>query len=330
MSNNCNVLILTEAGEGIGYGHLTRCSALLDCLAEGRGEHRLLVKLIGNGVTGNERDVFIEDWLGDETLLNDYAKRFDCVVVDSYLASHGQFEYIRNIFEYVVALDDYNRIVYPADLVLNANIFGASLDYSNQNARIVGGRQYVILRSSFVNRGQHFVVRDRLRNILITLGGSDYRKMIPVIADVLRKGDYAIDIVAGTERYKNDLKEYECKNCRLHGFIESKEMVSLMLNVDVVVSGAGQTLNELAFLGLPTIAICIDHDQRLNIETYYQNGFLMEKLYWGDNELSKNIWKLVSKMRKYDVRRKLSENGKAIIDGKGVNRISGIMQNAGL
>ena len=58
--NKC--LILTEAGEGIGYGHLTRCTGILDALNKnGVSQHQMLINIKGS-LSINHPNIHLRDW----------------------------------------------------------------------------------------------------------------------------------------------------------------------------------------------------------------------------------------------------------------------------
>ena len=102
-------------------------------------------------------------------------------------------------------------------------------------------------------------------------------------------------------------------------------MASLMLGSDVAISAAGQTLNELACLGVPTVAVCIDEDQRPNYEAYLRAGCLTREISWDDRRLERRIADALKDMEGGAVRRHVSRMGQSIIDGKGVERLSKLL-----
>ncbi|WP_207769137.1 hypothetical protein [Leptospira adleri] len=73
-------------------------------------------------------------------------------------------------------------------------------------------------------------------------------------------------------------------------------MVSEISSARIVISGCGQSLNELYNLQKNTIGICIDHDQILNQEYYYEIGFLRSKLSWDSSNLLEEIEEMISNL----------------------------------
>ena len=62
-----------------------------------------------------------------------------------------------------------------------------------------------------------------------------------------------------------------------------------MGQVDLAVSAAGQTLYELAQMGVPTIAIQVADNQKDNIEGWLKAGFIHFAGEWDDAKLVENL-----------------------------------------
>jgi UDP-2,4-diacetamido-2,4,6-trideoxy-beta-L-altropyranose hydrolase len=98
-----------------------------------------------------------------------------------------------------------------------------------------------------------------------------------------------------------------------------------MLESDVVISASGQTLHELAILGVPTISVCTSDNQKLNHMYYFNKGFLATQLYWDDPILLERIDNILFDLNDYHLRHRLSGKGKTLIDGEGLERIAQLL-----
>ena len=58
-------------------------------------------------------------------------------------------------------------------------------------------------------------------------------------------------------------------------------------NVDLAISASGQTLYELACIGVPTIAIGIIDNQKNNIKNWINQGFIEYAGCWNDESYFK-------------------------------------------
>jgi len=305
------VIIFTEAGPEFGYGHLMRCLAL----AEGFREKSLNVIFVvrGEGEFSHflkDYTVFKKDWL-KYNILFEFFDINDLAIVDSYYANEQVCKEIYNAFSDVLFFDDMKRIKYPGGFVLNGVIGAENLGYSfNKKIKYLLGPNYQPLRKEFW-QVQEFEVKDIIRKVLITFGGSDITNLTPFyIKQAHRKYPNAEIIVVIGSGFKNkkEIENLNYNNLKLVYSPEALAMKNLMLNCDLAISAAGQTISELASIGVPSIGIQVAENQKYNIENWQRCGFLLS-----ENMLSENI--------PFDIRKKRSFAGRHIIDGLGVKRI---------
>jgi UDP-2,4-diacetamido-2,4,6-trideoxy-beta-L-altropyranose hydrolase len=317
MVNN-KVSILTESGKDIGFGHYTRCTALYHCLKENNFDVRFYVYEKEH----QSKDDFIVsfDWLNFPSKINSRSSE-EIVIIDSYLADKYLYNIIKEKFKALIIIDDYNRIQYPASYIINPNVFCHNLDYSNQTAKIFGGKEYVILRSEFINAPfVKFHKHDKL-NLLVTIGGSDFRNLLPTLIDILKNIDSNITVIApeGNIEFHQNIKNL--------GKQSSNQMVDEIQNADIVISACGQTLHELVALGKSTIGICLDIDQLPNQNYYFDNLFLKDKIHWNDNDLKIKILNQINYFNNLENRLKIVHICSTLIDKNGVFKIVELIKN---
>jgi spore coat polysaccharide biosynthesis predicted glycosyltransferase SpsG len=314
-----NLLIITELGDGIGFGHYTRCSSIKNYFHHMGVNVLMLLEIKGDfRPADNEKDV---NWLSNKAVLIDLAKRFDNVLIDSYLADEAVYLFLKSIFTRVIAIDDYNRIAYATDIILNPNVFGDELLYDT-TAEIIAGNKFVILRDTFRRHPAKLTIQPHIKNVLLTFGGTDYRKLCPKVIYALSAYNFNFTVVAGSEIYASMLKTqlgHLCHN--ILGYISAEEMLYQMMNTDLAISACGQTLHELAYMGVPTIGICIDIDQELNRDKYLKLGFLTAKLDWNDRAFGVAINQALQELLPLEKRRGISNIGIQTVDGRGVENI---------
>lgn len=307
-----NVLILTEAGDNIGFGHYTRCSAIRMEM-ENQGANTDMIVNLKGGVISDSKIVKL-DWLSNLKLVNSLSK-YSIVIVDSYLAKASVYKTLKSTIEFVVAIDDYNRISYPVDLLINPNVYFQDLNYSNQKSRCHGGKDFIILRPEFRTNQNFTKAREEINEILITLGGSDYRNLLPkVIEFCLQSEIQSIKVVAPHAINGS----FDSDRLTILPVQTAKSMKKLILNSDVVISACGQTLHELAALGRPTIGICIDDDQRLNQNYYLNTGFLNLDIQWDNDDLQDKILTSISMLNSSRKRELLIKHSSHLVNKNGV------------
>ena len=304
-------VIFAEAGTLFGYGHLMRCLAL----AQGIKERSVKVSFVIRG-NGDFSELLSEfsykqiEWL-KSTNLKDFYNKNDIAVVDSYYADEILCREIYSGFKTVIFLDDYKRINYPGGYVLNGVIGAERLKYpTSSNITYLLGPRYQPLRKEFWKVSE-YVVRKNISSVMITFGGSDITNKTSIYMKKVREfySDADITVIIG-KGFKNinTIKEALDKKIELVYYPSALRMRSIMLDSDLVISAAGQTISELACVGIPTIGIQVADNQKNNIRFWQEANFLLtEKILEEDIDLFK--------------RKMISDNGRLIIDGQGVRRI---------
>ena len=310
------VLLLCDGGKGIGFGHYSRCKSLSDYFFSNGLESKLICNWIG---PSKPEPIEHFNWQAQkklERILSDAR----IVLVDSYNVNSDQFEFISEHIDKLIVIDDYRRLDdFKADLVVNPNVYGHKIEYNNNS---IGGSDYVILRESFRKNDSTKEVSNELNRILVTLGGSDYRNLIPKLIKSFSEFNYTYEVVCASDEYAHEISnQFNAKNVVLHGYLNASQMKNLMKGCDLAISACGQTLHELARVGCPTIGIVIDKDQKLNAKSYQDTGFLNNPIQWDNPNLQSKLLKRIEKMKSYDTRLKYSLKGPKIIDGMGVNRL---------
>lgn len=292
MGDTKKLLILTEAGDKIGFGHYTRCSAIKDCIQD-KGVEALMVLFTQGNI--KYEDALSLDWMNDFNSLEKLSHEYSTVLIDSYLSSGGVIERIKQLFERVIVIDDYNRIPYKADLIVNPNVFFEEIDYGNQQAPVYGGENFVILRKSF---REHEATTERpqfINNVLITFGGSDFRNLnLPLLKFLVANFPHINFSAVVIEDTAREQIKQELPNVQLMGKLTEEQIYEQFLKADLVVSACGQTLHELASMNKRVIGICLDHDQEPNQNFYYKRGFLSQIIKWDDKDIFEKIKKAFS------------------------------------
>lgn len=305
------ILILTEAGENIGLGHLSRALGMsdgfenIDILCYVKGE----LELPKN----------IENFNWHENSLAPFAKDHGTVVFDSYLVSKVKEREIKDLFKKVVAIDDCNRTVYDADLIINPNIYGDKIDYSNQKAKTVGGKNYIILRDDLIENKKPKVI-GFAKNLLITVGGNDDKNILEKLIEGFQEEFIKIFVLAGSS-YEKLSELYSDTNVEILKRQTPKELAELYGRSDIAITAAGVTMSELAFSGVPFVAIKTGNDQRRNIEAFKNAGMISRVLKAEDRDLIPLLKEEIERLKDEAVRKDLSFKGQCLIPAKGAGNI---------
>lgn len=295
------VLILTEGGGAKGFGHITRCLSLyqafttksVSCLMVVDGDD--MVKRIMGDI-----DFEIVNWREEKKFLG-FTEVVDVVVVDSYLAKFSVYKAISDSKKRAVYFDDCNRLDYPRSVVLNGNIFADRLGYNLKNGnKYLLGQKYIALRKEFLNIPKKKIGRT-IKKILITFGGKRYYGLVEEIGQSLKnKFGFVVDSL-GLD-------------------FNAQQMLDTMLNCDVCICGGGQTLNELARVGVPAVGICFADNQDDNLKAWQEKGFARYAGRYTDAKIGEKIGEILANLG-YERRCEMSRMGCEFVDGRGASRI---------
>ena len=301
------VVILTEGGQEIGFGHITRCIALCQAFDKEGAATEFIVN--GDSKTkellkDNKHRTF--NWLKERNKLFELASYANLVIIDSYLAAKSIYDSISEITNGQMAvIDDYRRLEYPRGIVINPSIYGDELNYPLKEELVyLLGKNYIILRNEFRKIPQKKINKE-VKNILITFGGVNCYDLVHKIIDDCKAS-------FGFNFYTIDPEKKKLK---------AKEMLDLMLETDICISGGGQTTYELARVGIPTIGICFAENQKLNLEGWQKKGFIDYVGECIDNDISTKIAEAINNLIPRRERVMRSEIGRRNVDGKGAERI---------
>jgi UDP-2,4-diacetamido-2,4,6-trideoxy-beta-L-altropyranose hydrolase len=321
---NMRALIFTECGSQIGLGHISRCSSLYDELAE-RG---IEVEFIINSDTEQidiikNKQYKIVNWLETDFLIK-YIKQGDYCIVDSYLASEDLYQVISNRAKQALFIDDIGRIEYPKGIVVNPSISTEAVEYSiDDNNCYLLGPKYIILRTPFiqVKRGH---INSQIKEVLITLGGSDIHNLTPSIIKQLSNSysEITFNVVIGNI-FKNheEIKSLSSKNINLFENVTASEMKSIMLKSDCAITAAGQTIYELLATQTPFIPIKIIENQSNNVAGLKEYNLAGKILDYKDIDLLQQIEKEINKLLNPNKRTEIVNLYTGVIDGLGSRRL---------
>ena len=97
---------------------------------------------------------------------------------------------------------------------------------------------------------------------------------------------------------------------------------------DIVITSGGQTLYEIASLGIPGIVISETIYDTEDAIAWKNRGSIIYAGKWSSKNIEKKILKSIIKLEDKNIRLKLSKNGQKTIDGKGgIRLVKKILQN---
>ena len=195
----------------------------------------------------------------------------DWIVVDGYQFDSAFQKALKKAEHKVLWIDDYGHAApYCADLILNQNIYATAGLYPDRSAdtEVLAGTSFALLRREF-QRWQSFERKqiDRLKKILVTLGGGDPDNItLKVLQGInLLKDDRQLEIrvlVGAANPHMRALQQEIDSSSHQMSIVQNiSDMPSAMTKADLIISAGGSTNWESLFLGLPAMMIIIAENQ---------------------------------------------------------------------
>ncbi len=334
------LLIRADADSEIGAGHVMRCLALAQAWQDAGGEavfatatespsieERLKSERIEtlhlSGQPGSREDAA-------ETSSRARSLNAAWVVVDGYVFDSDYQRAIKESSARLLFIDDYGHCDwYSADLVLNHNIYAEESLYEKREpyTRLLLGSKYALLRREFLNwREWKREIADTARRVLVSMGGADPDNATLTVIRALQKlemPDIEARILIGPLNSRRESLEREIKNSsrNIELLTAATDIPQLMAWADVAVSAAGSTCWEMAFMGLPFLALILAENQIKVAEELGNRGLAVNLGYYhqdSSQEVADGLYHLLPSTQQRIV---MSCLGQKAVDGEGCERI---------
>jgi UDP-2,4-diacetamido-2,4,6-trideoxy-beta-L-altropyranose hydrolase len=281
MENNI-VALRVDGGKDIGMGHIMRTMALANDLKK-KDENKEVFYITKDDQTavnklkenGFEVLVIAKDLLYEVEIENVKEiikkKKVNKLITDSYEIDQNYLIEMRKVVDKLITVHDYAPFAFPSHVVINGNAYAGDLDYLSYygDTEFLLGTDYLLLREEFRNLPE-IEVRDKVHNILVTVGGYDMRNLTPKIIKALSeldldeindqyldKKNLHIDVVIGPsfDNIKEIVKAVQKSKLDISLNFNVKKMSKLMIKSDIAISSGGSTLYELAVTKTPALVL---------------------------------------------------------------------------
>jgi UDP-2,4-diacetamido-2,4,6-trideoxy-beta-L-altropyranose hydrolase len=337
------LLIRADGSPQIGLGHVMRCLALAQAWQDRGGtacfvragtadvfDERLAAEGVGlrriGCVTGSAEDADAARALARE--LNAAA-----VVLDGYHFNTAFQARLRGDAVKLLCVDDNAHAgEYVADWVLNQNLHAEPALYARRapHTRLLLGTQLALLRREFTRwRDWPRETPARIRRLLVTLGGSDPDNVTGTVIAALERlslSDLEVVVVVGgaSLHYETLRASLRLPGASLRRNVS--DMPELMRWADLAVTAGGSTCWEAACLGLPLCSLVIVENQLASARRLASTGAaeVIEPggAGWDTDKLAGVLNDLAHNSAR---RAQMTTVGRALVDGRGAERVAAIM-----
>ena len=319
------VALITEGSAEIGFGHISRCISLYQAFKEKGISPDFLINTdekISNFM--NNTHFLVLDWIKNEITLFKDIKDYDIAIIDSYLADLSIYKKIAQNVKVAAYIDDTMRLNYPPGVVINGSIHAKKLNYpNNPNIDYLLGPKYSMLKKEFWTIPTK-IANIGLDKILITFGGSDIRNLTPNVIKLLNNefSNIIKKIVIG-KSFKNiaQIEVVSNEASKLIYFPSTKTMKEEMIDADIAITAGGQTVYELACVGVPAITVAVSKNQIHSVKICDELGLNYYAGWWEDKNLFDNIKKNIHNLKNKELRKKMIKRSQRIIKPDGSRKI---------
>lgn len=271
------LVIRADADARMGIGHAMRMIALGQAWAERGGAVRFLGRIeaepLRSRIAVEGFDLVelgaVHPALADLRELLALTDGQDWLALDGYHFDTAYLHAVRAAGRKTLVLDDLNdRGEYEVDVLLNQNLGAGDLPYRvNPEARLLFGPRYALLRREFrAARQADKPCPERVRNVLVTMGGSDPVNFSAVVLQALALlggQDLAVRLVVGPANPNRAGLERLAAALPVPTELVTpgEDMPRQMLWADLAVTAAGSTCWELCYFGVPILAFELAENQ---------------------------------------------------------------------
>jgi spore coat polysaccharide biosynthesis predicted glycosyltransferase SpsG len=102
---------------------------------------------------------------------------------------------------------------------------------------------------------------------------------------------------------------------------KTDHLKDILAETDIAICAGGQTLCELACMGVPSLVVGIIDNQLNNIEGWRKVGFIANSGWWQNENVMSILQESFVRLQDEEIRRQRSMVGQRFVDGKGSLRV---------
>lgn len=340
------LVIRAEASNAIGTGHVMRMIALAQAWMDHHGRQSRVtfaVCAVPEALRKRIQDEGMEVWnlhaepggAGDAAELlarfSGESRGPSWIAADGYFFSIEFQRTLRASGQRLLIMDDNGEIGrYDCNLILNQNIMAGERMYPACNADVglLLGTRYCLLRREFRTAAGHLhhKVVDQVRNVIITLGGSDTSEMVKEIIRALSAEQEKMHIRCIMGSLTAEMPELQSVTEGSRHDVEIlhnvRDMTIHMKWADLSINAAGSTTWELCSMSVPMILLVLADNQREIAVMLDRMGCAKNAGDWNvqltPNRVATILHDLV---RDTGERSRMVAKARELVDGQGANRV---------
>ncbi|NTU25840.1 spore coat protein [Bacillus tequilensis] len=332
-----HVGIVADGGYEKGMGHVVRMKRLAEELKQ-----RCLITFY----TNQESESFLQEdhWhviVKQDLQLHEFIlreiknKKLDLLLFDILGAPAELLTKIKAETDAkIVLFEEKNpKAIEQSDVIING-IYGdiRSGVYDQGNTRIYEGPDYLILHPAFQAARNDYALKKESRNIVVALGGSDPKQLIFKVlaaADQVpaMKNKNTMFVMGSASPHQEAVRRRIQKKPQYTVIRQTNDMAGVMKQADAAIVAGGISLYEAICIGVPCLVLSQVEHQTATAKLFAEQGAVLD-LGLGELVLDETLIHQMSRLiSSYPLRLSLHKGGRPLVDGKGIKRVTAILQD---
>ena len=228
----------------------------------------------------------------------------------------------------IICIDEFGHRALDVDIIINPMISESYWVYDSK-ADMYCGPEYLVLNPEIARYHKlDKPINEEIREITVSMGGVDVPgttlKLAQWLPEMLENVRINL-VIGGGFLYKEELDKIVENNKKIRVYQNIDFLYDLFYQSDLAVCAGGNTLHELAVIGTPTLVIPSMPHEFQNGQAFQRKGFsiccdMAEQIE--PQKLQKKLLGLCDA----NMRRNMKNCGKKVADGRGGERVCGIIK----
>lgn len=320
------VAFYVDVGKGAGLGHARRCITLAETLQDaGLAPQFFADEEVGvHSIVAESGFPLFPCGTGIYRLV-DMTIGAEVLIVDHYAIDLTELRNENRGRRLLVAFDDACDRPLPVDILINGSPAAAKLPYEQSNVgRLLLGPCYQVVRSD-LRSCKPCGIGGATRRIVVTIGGADPLGIAIRLTQFMRESvcptwpNVQVHMIFGPEVILPDGRNPP--NLILHH--APPNFAQIICTAEIAISASGQTLLELVYCGIPTIAFAVAGNQVANLEALSGLGCVCSVGWANEDDWLARLERVLSELLcDGSARERLSLRCRGVIDGRGAETIA--------
>lgn len=208
------------------------------------------------------------------------------------------------------------------DFIIDPNVFASEARYGDRapHTRLLLGSRYALLRREFTRHGPKPEQALEARNVLVSFGGADPARMTARAIAALAPLRLDVTVLVGAANDDPGVGA-AAERVGMRALRDAPDVPSLMAAADVALVAAGGTCSELAYMGVPALAVITADNQRRVAEGFASRGSLRslgDAAGLAGSRIAEEVTRLLDD---HPARVEMAARGRALVDGLGARRV---------